>query len=262
MIRQYLENQYSLGRLHSSYLISTDDLPKAFTELKGFVSNNLLKKGELEANPDYLFVKRESKTAKNIAVDQVRSMQEFLYKTSVISGQKIAIIYAADQMNLNAANSCLKILEEPPASVHIFLLTENPAGLLPTIRSRCAKINHHYHETERNDIDERFVKPLLRSTKLSERLSFIKEFASKDREFWAEFTSSIESLIAKLVRNRIGLAVSLTSYEQELLGQLKSSTPLYLQNKYSKIKKIIDQTKEFDLDMKSSCVLLIEQMKI
>src|SRR5215472_18061384 len=39
-----------------------------------------------------------------------------------------------------AANSLLKVLEEPPPSVHILLLAENPSELLPTIRSRCALV--------------------------------------------------------------------------------------------------------------------------
>jgi DNA polymerase-3 subunit delta' len=43
-------------------------------------------------------------------------------------------------MMKEAANSLLKILEEPPATVHIFILAENPGELLPTIRSRCATV--------------------------------------------------------------------------------------------------------------------------
>jgi DNA polymerase-3 subunit delta' len=39
-----------------------------------------------------------------------------------------------------AANSLLKVLEEPPATVHLILLAENPGELLPTIRSRCATV--------------------------------------------------------------------------------------------------------------------------
>ena len=43
-------------------------------------------------------------------------------------------------MMKEAANSLLKILEEPPDTVHIFILAENPGELLPTIRSRCATV--------------------------------------------------------------------------------------------------------------------------
>jgi len=53
--------------------------------------------------------------------------------------KKIFIITAASFMK-EAANSLLKVLEEPPATVHIFILAENPGELLPTIRSRCAMV--------------------------------------------------------------------------------------------------------------------------
>ena len=51
--------------------------------------------------------------------------------------RKIFIFTAANFMK-EAANSLLKVLEEPPATVHIIILAENPGELLPTIRSRCA----------------------------------------------------------------------------------------------------------------------------
>ena len=53
--------------------------------------------------------------------------------------RKIFILTAANFMK-EAANSLLKVLEEPPASVHIVILAENPGELLPTIRSRCATV--------------------------------------------------------------------------------------------------------------------------
>ena len=49
----------------------------------------------------------------------------------------MAIIDAVDEMNPAAANALLKLLEEPPKSVTMFLISHQPARLLPTIRSRC-----------------------------------------------------------------------------------------------------------------------------
>ena len=51
------------------------------------------------------------------------------------------IIDCADDMNQNAANALLKVLEEPPAKSMLLLVSHNPNKLLPTIKSRCAKIN-------------------------------------------------------------------------------------------------------------------------
>jgi DNA polymerase-3 subunit delta' len=50
------------------------------------------------------------------------------------------IIWLPERMNIQAANTLLKILEEPPDGTHFFLVSEHPELLLPTIRSRCQMI--------------------------------------------------------------------------------------------------------------------------
>jgi DNA polymerase-3 subunit delta' len=52
----------------------------------------------------------------------------------------VAIVDSADEMNPNAANALLKVLEEPPADVTLLLVSHQPSGLLPTIRSRCREL--------------------------------------------------------------------------------------------------------------------------
>ena len=55
-------------------------------------------------------------------------------------GPKRVFLFTAANFMKEAANSLLKILEEPPATVHLIILAENPGELLPTIRSRCAAV--------------------------------------------------------------------------------------------------------------------------
>ena len=50
---------------------------------------------------------------------------------------RLVIVDAADEMNPNAANALLKLLEEPPENTVLLLVAHQPARLLPTIRSRC-----------------------------------------------------------------------------------------------------------------------------
>lgn len=76
---------------------------------------------------------------KNIAVDQIREVIEYVSLTPHSSRFKVAIIDQAELMTVNAANSLLKTLEEPPKSALIFLITHRPEQLLPTILSRCQK---------------------------------------------------------------------------------------------------------------------------
>ena len=261
MIEKFLENHNQIGRLHSSYLINTDDAARALSEVESFLRKNLLNNADIEKSADYLCIKRRDSKAKNITVDQIRALQNFLYKTSVITGQKVVVIYAADEMNLNSSNSCLKILEEPSINTHIFLITENATSIISTIRSRCAKINCFYRLSEKKIINPEFIKPILKSTSLKDKLDFIKKFASKDRDFWTDFSESIEELVAQFSKSTVGIDVNLSGYELDLFNQLKDRTPLYVQRKYEDIKEIIDNTNNYDLDLRSSVVLLIEKTR-
>jgi len=72
-----------------------------------------------------------------ITVDEVRKMKSYFALSAADGGQRVAIIDSVDDMNTNAANALLKLLEEPPARVTLFLISHQPARLLPTIRSRC-----------------------------------------------------------------------------------------------------------------------------
>jgi DNA polymerase-3 subunit delta' len=83
---------------------------------------------------------KTGKTSKVIKIDQVRVLLDFLAKSSQLGGWRIAILDPADTLNLNAANSLLKTLEEPGANTLLMLLTDQPLSLLPTIRSRCQHV--------------------------------------------------------------------------------------------------------------------------
>ncbi|MGI9289876.1 MAG: DNA polymerase III subunit delta', partial [Gammaproteobacteria bacterium] len=72
-----------------------------------------------------------------IVVDQIRELIEELSLTSYGPGGKVAVIYPADKLNVNAANSLLKTLEEPPGKTTIILVCESPRRLPATIISRC-----------------------------------------------------------------------------------------------------------------------------
>lgn len=77
---------------------------------------------------------------RDIAIDQLREIQRELSLRPYEAPRKACIIEPAERMSVNAANSLLKTLEEPPGNAIIILLTENADMLLPTIRSRCQLI--------------------------------------------------------------------------------------------------------------------------
>ncbi len=76
-----------------------------------------------------------------LKVDTVREIISALYESPYEGGKKVYIIKGFDKANEASQNALLKTLEEPPASVCFFLLTENSRRALPTVLSRCKKIS-------------------------------------------------------------------------------------------------------------------------
>lgn len=84
---------------------------------------------------------KESKDSTVIRIDQIRSLIENVQTRPQISACKLLLLSPADSMNVNAANSLLKLLEEPPADSYLILIADRAARLPATIRSRCSRID-------------------------------------------------------------------------------------------------------------------------
>lgn len=89
------------------------------------------------AHPDLRWIVPEGGI---IRIDVIRALIDFLMQTPQVAGRKIAVIEAADRMNVFAANALLKSLEEPPPESFIALATGAPQRLPPTVRSRCQRV--------------------------------------------------------------------------------------------------------------------------
>lgn len=81
--------------------------------------------------------RKEIKPGKFIRVDATREAVAFTQVTHSRSAVKVVLVYPADRLNVESANTLLKTLEEPPGDVRFVLVTEAAHSLLPTIRSRC-----------------------------------------------------------------------------------------------------------------------------
>lgn len=76
----------------------------------------------------------------NIRVDDVRAAQKLFHSASAAEGWRIAVIDSADDLNAAAANALLKLIEEPPARALFLVVAHRPGLVMPTIRSRCARL--------------------------------------------------------------------------------------------------------------------------
>ena len=94
----------------------------------------------LPANEEEAKKKMEGKpfqTRRNIAIEQIRQMQQRLTTRPTLGNRRAIIIDPADDLEKSAVNALLKSLEEPPAGTYFLLVAHQPGRLLPTIRSRC-----------------------------------------------------------------------------------------------------------------------------
>jgi DNA polymerase-3 subunit delta' len=77
----------------------------------------------------------------SILVGQVRALTDFLVIASQLAGRKVVLIQPADRLHPSAANALLKTLEEPLAGTVFILVADHPQRLVPTIRSRCFRVD-------------------------------------------------------------------------------------------------------------------------
>jgi DNA polymerase-3 subunit delta' len=128
-----------------------------------------------------------------ISVNEVRRLGSFFGMTSGAGGWRVAIVDAADDMNDNAANAILKLLEEPPGRAMVLLLANMPGRLLPTIRSRCRRV---------------ILKPLETSVVADELARLLPDSNPKERD-----------AIARLSGGSIGMALQLAGGDGVMLAE-------------------------------------------
>ena len=101
---------------------------------------------EAGSHPDMRWLERLPKEkgeglARDISINQIRELGEFMGMTAALSPWRVAVIDSMDELNREASNALLKMLEEPPANTLFFLVSHAPGRLLPTIRSRCRRLD-------------------------------------------------------------------------------------------------------------------------
>lgn len=101
-----------------------------------------------QVEPDFLAARgdenaseRRKEPSRQIRIEQVRELQDFLALGTHRAGLRVALIRPAEAMNVATANALLKSLEEPAPGTLFLLVSSQPARLLPTLRSRCQSVD-------------------------------------------------------------------------------------------------------------------------
>lgn len=151
LIKQVEENRAS-----SSYIFYGSDPESLYDQVIRFSQMlNVSKFSIIEIGPE----NKEKNSRDEIRVRNIRELIRRVNLTASIGENKLAIIRDADKLNIEASNSLLKTLEEPPKSLTIVLLSNN-LKLLPTIISRCQVVKFS-DDTVRaeNDLFSSFTSP-------------------------------------------------------------------------------------------------------
>jgi DNA polymerase-3 subunit delta' len=155
MVLAAVEAQLHAGRLPTAFLMhGPRGIGKATTAFE-LARRILLATGDEARNrvdeqvaagshPNLQVLRRRPRDGKGyftvIRVEDIRDLRDSLHMTRGRAGQRVAILDAIDDCNVNAANALLKTLEEPPPDTTFLLISHRPGGLLPTIRSRCRTV--------------------------------------------------------------------------------------------------------------------------
>ena len=132
-----------------NYLLSRDEEKKYSLEKFEINKDNFsykLLKGNI--HPNFFFLDNIKNDA-DIKIDQVRKLLKFLSKSNYSKDIKIVLIDNSEYLNLSSSNALLKALEEPSPNTFFFIIYNNSAKLLDTIKSRCVLFNFTFSFQEK-----------------------------------------------------------------------------------------------------------------
>lgn len=223
------------------------------------------------SHPNIIIAEKEidekTKKLKNfIVIDQIRKINQFCSETSIIEDiPKFILIDCADDMNINASNALLKILEEPKLNTYFFLISHQPSSLLPTIKSRCLKINlpnHNYDnfsniiEISNNDINEETKKflyditngspGLINEYEFDEILNIFERLINliEDKDPFSESNNDTIKFLSSLDNDQLKIFLSFIKFILITINKIKlgvNITKNYLSDSVHKIQTISDK---------------------
>ena len=240
------------------------------------------------SHPNIIIVKKQidekTKKLKNfIIIDQIRKINQFSLETSLIENiPKFILIDSADDMNINASNALLKILEEPKLNTYFFLISHQPSSLLPTIKSRCLKINlsnHNYDnfssiiKISNPDIDEetkRFLYDitngspgLINEYEFDEILNIFERLINLivDKDPFSESNNDTIKFLSALDNEKLKVFISFIKFILITINKIKlgiNITKNYLSKSILKIESISDNL-SIDLIQRKLDYLIINE---
>lgn len=180
--------------------------------------------------PDVMDVIPENDKLK---IEQMRILKSTTYLKPMMGKKRVFIITEAEKMTGEAANSLLKILEEPPSFSHILLVTDNLYLIIPTIQSRCQILNFspiYQEDIEKVLLDRGYeskrakIISLVVRGNLKQALSLDWEDVKEKRErAWSVFVSLLKGVDSSRQLKELSSARQMDKAEIEQLFEILAS---------------------------------------
>lgn len=226
---------WKINKFPNYWLVKSTSIEHSIGSIKSFISNLLgVKDKEIEEHLDFRCVSSEGV----ISVEQVRSLSSFVNETSASNKGKFIIIEEAEKMTINSSNACLKMLEDSPDYLYIFLVCKNPYLLPLTIKSRCRKINDNVNLEENYE----------------QQSSIENQAAITSEKSLIDFIDYLLNSINKIITGNT------SKIEDTFLYKKINKNPKNLVNKFYYLSNIRKNIQRFHLDPRQSYFVIMEKL--
>lgn len=240
-VKKYLTNCIENKNFSHSYIFSGIKGIGKYTFAKDFakcILEDSMMQDYYELGPD----------GKSIKVAQIRELQNFINIKPTFSKKSVYIIDDADLMTIEAQNSLLKTLEEPPEYAVIILIVHNERSILSTVKSRC--VNIKFNKLSDKDIKKYFLKNDLNFE--DKNINVFKildgslnniDFIRDDYDELLKLTVFVTNLKKNKVINFFQDASVFYDNHDKIIRLLEYLNILLFENSYFQLIEIVEKTK-------------------
>jgi hypothetical protein len=245
-----------------AFLVSTNNLDKCYSDIYEITRIiNCSKDGEAGCEcpacklinagttPDIITVEPDGKEIKISSIERI--MNTFVTKP-LVNKYQVYIIKEADKLNMSSANKILKFLEEPSPGIIGFLITNNPGGILPTVRSRCTLFNFNYEFSNllsildiTEDVFDKYYTDAMQIVFNLENdpkykvMIYLKEVAKKERNDILAILNLVLKIYIIKFENTLHSCYNNLEFIEQIIGSIQTSDELLLANRIETINGII-----------------------
>lgn len=240
-VKKYLTNCIENKNFSHSYIFSGIKGVGKYTFAKDFakcILEDSMMQDYYELGPD----------GKSIKVAQIRELQNVINIKPIFSKKSVYIIDDADLMTIEAQNSLLKTLEEPPEYAVIILIVHNERSILSTVKSRC--VNIKFNKLSDKDIKKYFLKNDLNFE--DKNINVFKvldgslnniDFIRDDYDELLKLTVFVTNLKKNKVINFFQDASVFYDNHDKIIRLLEYLNILLFENSYFQLIEIVEKTK-------------------